>query len=278
MKKTESPEEGRSLREVEQLPRTFRVSDMFVDLSVPGTFGDLIPVKEAAASFTYGPTPGACLWLMVTAAWMASADPWAASAHLSGGSFSRSALSGRSPGARQEGLWTPPEAWSASPAPPTLGWPRPGYLNGPQLHLRGAALHIAVVAAAGAALHLHAGRPHQEVGVGAVYEAPRDLEHLGACLALGDHGWLSDCRGTWREQGPPSGWWACPEAPPTGKLSAEPLWDCSPSETLACPISFNPSVEGYQPRDLGRLLTGLRPQFPHVQNGDDQGLPWWRSG
>lgn len=70
------------------------------------------------------------------------------------------------------------------------------HLNVPQLHLGGAALHVAVVAAARAALHLHAGRPHQEVGVGAVYEAPGDLKHLGAGLALSDHGWLSNRRGT----------------------------------------------------------------------------------
>lgn len=77
--------------------------------------------------------------------------------------------------------------WGAGP---------PAHLDKPQLHLGGTALHVAVVTAAGAALHLHAGRPHQEVGVGAVYEAPGHLEHLRACLALGDHGWHGDRRGT----------------------------------------------------------------------------------
>lgn len=100
------------------------------------------------------------------------------------------------------------------PAPPSLvtefcallGRRRPAHLDGPQLHLRGAALHVAVVAAARAALHLHAGWPHQEVGVGAVYEAPGDLKNLGACLALSDHGWLGDRRGTWREWELRQGW------------------------------------------------------------------------
>lgn len=77
-----------------------------------------------------------------------------------------------------------------------VGGPWASHLNVPQLHLGGAALHVAVVTAARAALHLHAGRPHQEVGVGAVYEAPGDLKHLGAGLALSDHGWLSNRRGT----------------------------------------------------------------------------------
>lgn len=107
------------------------------------------------------------------------------------------AFSGQTPGALREGLCTHPN--------PLPGWMRPAHLHLPVLHLRGAALHVAVVAAARAALHLHAGRPHQEVSIGAVYEAPRDLKHLRARLALRDHGWLcGDRRGTWREQGPPS--------------------------------------------------------------------------
>lgn len=67
------------------------------------------------------------------------------------------------------------------------------HLHWPHLHLRGPALHVAVVAAARAALHLHAGRPHQEIGVGAIYEVPRDLEHLCARLALGDYSGLCGC-------------------------------------------------------------------------------------
>lgn len=67
------------------------------------------------------------------------------------------------------------------------------HLHWPHLHLRGSALHVAVVAAARAALHLHAGRPHQEIGVGAIYEVPRDLEHLCARLALGDYSGLCGC-------------------------------------------------------------------------------------
>lgn len=74
------------------------------------------------------------------------------------------------------------------------------HLHWPHLHLRGPALHVAVIAAAGAALHLHAGWPHQEVGVGAIDEVPRDLEHLCACLALGDYGRLCCCQGPWREE------------------------------------------------------------------------------
>lgn len=35
------------------------------------------------------------------------------------------------------------------------------------------------VAAAGAALHLHAGRPQQEVSVAAIPHRPGDLDHLG---------------------------------------------------------------------------------------------------
>lgn len=143
---------------------------MLADLSVAGTFGDFIHL-------------GACLRLMVSPAL--------------GASPRLSAVSGQTPGALREGLCTRPN--------PTVGWTRPAHLHLPILHLRGAALHVAVVAAARAALHLHAGRPHQEVSVGAVYEAPRDLKHLRARLALRDHGWLcGDRRGTWREQGPPS--------------------------------------------------------------------------
>ena len=92
------------------------------------------------------------------------------------------AFSGQTPGALREGLCTHPN--------PLPGWMRPAHLHLPILHMRGAALHVAVVAAARAALHLHAGRPHQEVSIGAVYEAPRDLKHLRARLALRDHGWL----------------------------------------------------------------------------------------
>lgn len=71
----------------------------------------------------------------------------------------------------------------------------PAHLDMSQLHLGGAALHVAIVAAAGAALHLHAGRPHQEVGVGAVNQAPGDLKHLSARFTLRDHGWLGDLLG-----------------------------------------------------------------------------------
>lgn len=59
---------------------------------------------------------------------------------------------------------------------PTPGAGRDGaesaHLHWPHLHLRGPALHVAVVAAARAALHLHAGWPHQEIGVGAIDEVP----------------------------------------------------------------------------------------------------------
>lgn len=90
----------------------------------------------------------------------------------------------------------PPAAPRPHPQLGGGGGSAPAHLDGPQLHLGGAALHVAVVAAAGAALHLHARRPHQEVSIGVVYEAPRDLEHLSARLALGDHGRLGDRRGT----------------------------------------------------------------------------------
>lgn len=96
---------------------------------------------------------------------------------------------------------------SVSPAPETrwiLGFGRSSagggrsilsHLDVPDADLRGAALHVAVVAAAGAALHLHAGRPHHEVGVGAVHHGAGDLEDHRPRLALGEDSWLGRCQG-----------------------------------------------------------------------------------
>lgn len=116
--------------------------------------------------------------------------------------------SGHSSWAATEGAWAAsardsrelPEApaldragpWEARPVGQEPRAGRGAHLDVAQLHLGRAALHLVVVAAAGAALHLHAGRPHQVVGVAAVDEAAGDLEHLGADLALGYHGWLGD--------------------------------------------------------------------------------------
>ena len=143
---------------------------MLADLSVAGTLGDFIYL-------------GACLWLMVTPAWGAPGNH------------------GRPPHVCQPSLEGPSQEWPSQNRPqepsgkafvptptPIPGWTRPAHLHLPILHLCGAALHVAVVAAARAALHLHAGRPHQEVSIGAVYEAPRDLKHLRARLALRHHG------------------------------------------------------------------------------------------
>lgn len=138
---------------------------MLADLSVAGTFGDFVYL-------------GACLWLMVTPAWGALGN------HGRPPHACRPTLEGPSQDRPQE-----PSEKALVPTPaPTPGWTGPAHLHLPVLHLCGPALHVAVVAAAGAALHLHAGRPHQEVGVRAVYEAPRDLKHLRARLALRHHG------------------------------------------------------------------------------------------
>lgn len=168
---------------------------MFGDLSVQGTRGDFIPIKEEAVSFPRGATPSPF--------WGPVCGPWS---HLSGGSFPRAALSSQSSQTHGKALQRPAPPSLVTEFCALLGRRRPAHLDGPQLHLRGAALHVAVVAAARAALHLHAGWPHQEVGVGAVYEAPGDLKNLGACLALSDHGWLGDRRGTWREWELRQGW------------------------------------------------------------------------
>lgn len=49
------------------------------------------------------------------------------------------------------------------------------YLNGAVMLAGGVAAHVAGVAAARASLHLHAGRPYQEVGRRGVHLAPGDL-------------------------------------------------------------------------------------------------------
>lgn len=47
----------------------------------------------------------------------------------------------------------------------------------------GVTAHVARVAAARAALHLHAGRPYQKVGRGGIHLAPGDLVDHRPCLA-----------------------------------------------------------------------------------------------
>lgn len=49
------------------------------------------------------------------------------------------------------------------------------YLNGAVVLAGGLTAHVARVAAARAALHLHAGRPYQEVGRRGIHLAPGDL-------------------------------------------------------------------------------------------------------
>lgn len=49
------------------------------------------------------------------------------------------------------------------------------YLNGAVVLARWGAAHVACVAAARAALHLHAGRPYQEVGRRGIHLAPGNL-------------------------------------------------------------------------------------------------------
>lgn len=68
------------------------------------------------------------------------------------------------------------------------------HLDVPDANLHGAALHVAVVAAAGAPLHLHAGWPHHEVGIGAVHHVTGDLKDHRPCLALGEDSWLCCCQ------------------------------------------------------------------------------------
>lgn len=59
----------------------------------------------------------------------------------------------------------------------------PAHLDTPVVYPGGLALDAAGVAAAGAALHLHAGRPYEEVGRGGVDLAPRYLVDHRPCLA-----------------------------------------------------------------------------------------------
>lgn len=75
----------------------------------------------------------------------------------------------------------------------------PGALQPPRAHLdasvmypRGLALHAAGVATARAALHLHAGRPYQEVGRGGIDLTPRYLIYNRPCFADSRDGFLCE--------------------------------------------------------------------------------------
>lgn len=68
------------------------------------------------------------------------------------------------------------------------------HLDMPDTNLHGTALHVAVVAAAGAPLYLHAGWPHHEVGIGAVHHVTGDLKDHRPRLALGEDSWLCCCQ------------------------------------------------------------------------------------
>lgn len=65
------------------------------------------------------------------------------------------------------------------------------YLDVSHTDPRGAALHIAVVAAPRAPLHLHTGWPHHKVGIGGIHHAPGDLKDRCSRLALSKDSWLS---------------------------------------------------------------------------------------
>lgn len=78
------------------------------------------------------------------------------------------------------------------------------YLDVPDANLRGATLHVAVVATPGAALHLHAGRPHHKIGVGAVHHVAGDFKDHRPRLALREDSWLRRCQSIYggpREEG-----------------------------------------------------------------------------
>lgn len=171
---------------------------MFADVSLQETSGDFIPAKPESAPCTQHPAPSTLhpAWRGV-GLWPWSQQPGWPQHNCPDGSPRASSLDR----AQQPAGNGSPSTWKpGQPCGVALGRGagRAGlctHLDGPQLHLGGAALHPVAVAAAGAALHLDAGRPHQVVGVAAVDEVPGDLEHLRAGLALGDPGWLSRCRG-----------------------------------------------------------------------------------
>lgn len=69
------------------------------------------------------------------------------------------------------------------------------YLNGAVVLAGGVTAHVACVAAARAALHLHAGRPYQKVGRRGIHLAPGDLVDHRSCLAQ-----RRDCLLHWKRE------------------------------------------------------------------------------
>ena len=69
------------------------------------------------------------------------------------------------------------------------------YLDRAVVLARRLASHVAGVAAAGAAFHLHAGRPDDEVGRGGIHLAPGDLIDRRSHLTHRRQGLFNNCRG-----------------------------------------------------------------------------------
>lgn len=100
------------------------------------------------------------------------------------------------------------------------------YLNGAVVLAGGVTAHVAGVAAARAALHLHAGRPYQKVGRRGIHLAPGDLVDHRSCLAQ-----RRDCLLHWERD--------------TGRVQSalgDTLSKCGGVLMYCCHLSYSPAA------------------------------------